>query len=85
MTTPIDESWRSQPSRRRPSSFHNQVDELLVAAAVKVLTGTRRKPRRWLAASEDLLPQYWQEVGPERDHRGQQDPLTDVMRLLGED
>jgi hypothetical protein len=65
--------------------FHNRVDELLVAAAVKVLTGTRRKPRRWRPASEDLLPQFWQEVGPERDRRDQQDPLADVMRLLGED
>jgi hypothetical protein len=65
--------------------FHNQVDELLVAAAVKVLTGTRRKPHRWRANSEELLAQFWQEVGPERDHRDQQDPLTDVMRLLGED
>jgi hypothetical protein len=58
---------------------------LLVAAAVKVLTGTRRKPRRWRPASEDLLPQFWREVGPERDHRDQHDPVDDVMRLLGED
>ena len=65
--------------------FHNKVDELLVAAAVEVLSGTRRKPRRWRAAGEDLLSQFWQEVGPERDRRDQQDPLADVMRLLGED
>src|SRR3954452_15171025 len=75
---------RDQPedlSKILDTAHHNQVDELLVAAAVKVLTGTRR----WRAASEDLLPQFWQEVGPERDHRDQQDPLTAVMRLLGED
>lgn len=65
--------------------FHNQVDELLVAAAVKVLTGTRRKPRRWRAHPEELLPQFWQEVGPQRDRRGRRDPLTDILRLLGED
>jgi hypothetical protein len=65
--------------------FHSQVDELLVAAAVKVLTGTRRKPRRWRPASEDLLPQFWLEVGREGDHRGERDPVADVMRLLGED
>lgn len=65
--------------------FHSQVDELLVAAAVKVLTGTRRKPRRWRPASEELLPQFWQEVGPDRDHRSEGDPAADIMRLLGED
>jgi Arc/MetJ family transcription regulator len=65
--------------------IHNEIDELLVAAAVKVLTGTRRRPRRWRAGSPDLLPQFWQEVGPERDHRGHRDPIADVMRLLDED
>ncbi len=65
--------------------IHNQVDQLLVSAAIEVLTGERRKPRRWRAQSEDELPQFWQEVGPERDHRDRQDPLADVMRLLGEE
>jgi hypothetical protein len=65
--------------------FHSQVDELLAAAAVKVLTGTRRKPRSWRPAPEDKLPQFWREVGPERDQRAQRDPVADVMRLLGED
>ena len=82
-----DIHWQVMKVAAKPMTgfpFHNQVDELLVAAAVKVLTGTRRKPRRWRAASEDLLPKFWQEVGPERDHGDQQDPLTDVMRLLDE-
>jgi hypothetical protein len=65
--------------------IHNQVDQLLVSAAIEVLSGERRKPRRWRARSEGELPQFWQEVGPERDRREQQDPLADVMRLLGED
>ena len=65
--------------------FHNTVDELLVAAAVKVLTGTRRRPRRWRAASEDLLPQFWQEVGADRDNRSHRDPIADIIRLTDED
>jgi hypothetical protein len=67
------------------SFLHSRVDELLVAAAVEVLTGERRKPRRWRARSEDRLSEFWQDVGPERDNRDQQDPLAQFMRLLDEE
>ncbi|WP_157936853.1 hypothetical protein [Geodermatophilus chilensis] len=63
---------------------HCQVDQLLVAAAVEVLTGARRQPRRWRARSEDRLSSFWRGVGPDRDRRSQQDPVADVLRFLDE-
>ncbi|MGY1741680.1 MULTISPECIES: hypothetical protein [unclassified Blastococcus] len=64
--------------------IHDRVDQLLVSAAIEVLTGERRKPRRWRARSDERLPQFWQEVGPDRDRRSESDPLADIRRVLGE-
>ena len=71
---PTTGSWR-----------HSRVDELLVAAAIEVLSGRRRNPRRWRARSEDLLPRFWEEVGADRDRRDEHDPVDDVLRLLDEE
>src|SRR6476661_7368351 len=46
---------------------HDRVDELLVTAALAVLGGSRRRPRRWRALPQDRLPQFWEEVGEGRD------------------
>ena len=81
-TAHISGSCSSPPSRLSARLIRNQVDQLLVSAAIEVLSGERRKPRRWRARSEDRLPQFWQEVGPDRDRRSEADPLADVMRLL---
>ena len=67
------------------SLLHCRVDELLVVAAIEVLSGERRRPRRWRPRSEELLPRFWQQIGPDRDRRSAQDPLDDVLRLLAED
>lgn len=67
------------------SWLHSRVDELLVTAAIEVLSGERRRPRRWRARPEEHLDRFWQEVGPERDRRDDDDPLDDVLRRLDED
>ena len=67
------------------SWLHSRVDDVLVLAAIEVLSGERRKPRRWRARSEALLPRFWEEVGPDRDRRDEHDPVDDVLRLLDEE
>ncbi|WP_336030033.1 hypothetical protein [Geodermatophilus sp. FMUSA9-8] len=63
---------------------HSLIDELLVAAAVRVLDG-RRRPRRWEARSEDLLPDFWREVGPEQDRRSGGDGFSALVQRVIEE
>jgi hypothetical protein len=65
------------------SPGHDRVDDLLVAAAVEVLSGgERREPRRWRAQPKDSLHGFWQQVGPERDQRGRGEDVLGVLTNL---
>lgn len=66
------------------SPGHDRVDDLLVAAAVEVLSGgERREPVRWRPQPEESLHDFWQQVGSERDQRskgeGALGALTDLL------
>jgi hypothetical protein len=69
----------------RPTTalFHSEVDQLLVAAAVRILGG-RRRPASWDPRPENDLADFWQLVGAERDRRNHDDPGADVLDLLGD-
>ncbi|SDN47525.1 hypothetical protein SAMN05660199_00078 [Klenkia soli] len=61
--------------------MHSEVDELLVAAAVRVLSHSRRRPRRWRPNPDRTLVDFWQHVGHDRDRRSP-DRVDDITRLL---
>lgn len=62
--------------------IHSEVDELLVAAAVRVLTGSRRRPRSWKPLPEKRVEDFWMLVGPNRDGRSDAADGDDITRLL---
>jgi len=64
--------------------FRSRVDELLVAAAIRVLTGRRRRPARWRPHSDECLDEFWSHVGRDRDQRGDEGQCDEVLRLPGQ-
>lgn len=69
-------------SPRTGGLFTSRVDALLTLAAIQVLTGEKRKPRRRRPRPEADLEAFWQQVGPDRDRRDPDDPLAGLSGFL---
>ncbi len=69
----------------RPSTgglFTSRIDALLTLAAIQVLTGEKRKPRRRRPRPDSDLVAFWERVGTERDIRDPDDPLSELTGFL---
>lgn len=69
-------------SPRTGGLFTSGVDALLTLAAIQVLTGEKRKPRRRRPRPETDRAAFWQQMGPERDRRDPDDPLSGLSGFL---
>lgn len=74
--------FASKPFIAGPLTMRLSIDDLLVAGAIRVLTGKSSKPRRRQPLPEQHAEGLWAQVGRERDGRDPDNPVSGLKPLL---
>lgn len=74
--------FAGKPFVAGPLTMRLTIDDLLVAGAIRVLTGKSRKPRRRQPLPEERAEGLWAQVGRDRDTRDPDNPAAGLSPFL---